>query len=119
MNVFGVRPLFVVIVTDSRIPFQSPPDIKTRRVARLWDRRVDSMSTRRLVEHLSFQLVIRPLEKEREHISSEVDSLSNQQGIGKKKQTTHLAVAQKTGIPKWLALVSGNLDQNLRFAFPG
>ena len=26
----------------------------------------------------------------------------------------HLAVAPKTGIPKWLALVSGNMDQNLR-----
>ena len=30
----------------------------------------------------------------------------------------HLAVAQKTGIPKWLALVSGNMDQNLRCAPP-
>ena len=27
---------------------------------------------------------------------------------------TLLAVAQKTGIPKWVALVSGNMDQNLR-----
>ena len=29
-----------------------------------------------------------------------------------------MAVAQKTGIPKWVALVSGNMDQNLRFAPP-
>ena len=32
------------------------------------------------------------------------------------KQSPHLAAAQKTGIPKWLARVSGNLDQSLRFA---
>ena len=31
---------------------------------------------------------------------------------------TDMAVAQKTGIPKWVALVSGNMDQNLRFAPP-
>ena len=27
-----------------------------------------------------------------------------------------MSMPQKTGIPKWLALVSGNIDQNLRFA---
>ena len=27
-------------------------------------------------------------------------------------------MAQKTGIPKWVALVSGNMDQHLRFAPP-
>ena len=26
----------------------------------------------------------------------------------------NMAVAQKTGVPKWLALESGNMDQNLR-----
>ena len=31
---------------------------------------------------------------------------------------SHLAVAQNP-VPKWLALVSGNMDQNLRFAPPG
>ena len=31
---------------------------------------------------------------------------------------THLAVAQKTGIPKWVALVSGKMGQHLRFAPP-
>ena len=30
----------------------------------------------------------------------------------------HMAVAQQTGIPKWVTLVSGNMDQNLRFAAP-
>ena len=29
-----------------------------------------------------------------------------------------LAVAQRTPIPKWLALASGNMNQNLRFAPP-
>ena len=29
-----------------------------------------------------------------------------------------MAVAQKAGIPKWVALVSGNMDENPRFAPP-
>ena len=36
--------------------------------------------------------------------------------LGREKKQTNMVVAQKTGIPKWLALVSGNMDQNLRFA---
>ena len=33
--------------------------------------------------------------------------------------TDHMAVAQKkNGIPKWVALASGNMDQHLRFATP-
>ena len=33
--------------------------------------------------------------------------------LGTWETETHLA-AQKPGIPKWVALVSGNMDQNLR-----
>ena len=29
-----------------------------------------------------------------------------------------MGVAQKTGIPKWVALASGNIDQNLQIAPP-
>ena len=31
---------------------------------------------------------------------------------------SQMAVSQTTGIPKWVTLVSGNMDQSLRFAPP-
>ena len=43
----------------------------------------------------------------------------DQWGVSLGVDSKQVAVAQKTGVPKWLGLVSGNMDQKLRLAPPG
>ena len=56
------------------------------------------------------------------HVSQRSDApdpnRQNRLGTWSPGSVCQMTVAQKTGIPKWLALLSGNMDQHLRFASP-